>query len=116
MALISPASIGSDVQRRRRSPPDASARRAHPRRWDYREPLGIDGTPASLADAVDRVGGTDDCRIEVRKILLGLPGQRVELGTLECDGRPLRVVLVIDVGVARRLRETGKLTAQLREP
>ena len=55
-------------------------------------------------------------RGDLDQVLLGLTDERTDLGPLEGDGRALGVVLVVGVGVARRLDEPTVVVAQLREP
>jgi hypothetical protein len=47
---------------------------------------------------------------------LDLPDQRVDLGALEGDRGSLDVVLVVGVGVARGLHDTGEVAPQGVEP
>ena len=49
-------------------------------------------------------------------LVAGVLGERAHLGALEGDGRALRVVLVVGVGVPRRLDHAGVVAGQVREP
>jgi hypothetical protein len=80
------------------------------------EATGRDGLTAGDAHAVGAGRDPLEGLVDLGEMPLDLPDQRVDLGTLEGDRRPLDVVLVIGVGVPGGLHDAGEVTPQAREP
>ena len=75
-----------------------------------------DRAAALLAGAVGPVVEPGPGRVDLGELVPGVLHERADLRALEGDGRALRVVLVVGVGVPRRLDDPGVVAGEVRQP
>src|SRR5258707_10780288 len=88
------------------------AGKAGPCRRAGGQALRADRLAAAFAGAVAAIGQPGKCRVDLGKTVSGLGDPRRDVLTLEGDRCSLGVVLVVDVGLPRRLDQLGELTFQ----